>query len=62
MSAKGKCTNPGCEEQVTDEFVLQVSTTNIRWFCSIECIIASQEAHYDAIRRDMELLPEEDEV
>ena len=26
------------------EFVLQVSTAHLRWFCSVDCVVMGQEA------------------
>ncbi len=44
------CANVLCGKDVQGrEFVLQVSTKHVRWFCSVPCVVEGQKAHYDEI-------------
>ena len=45
------CGNPECQRELVgaSEFVLQVTTAHLRWFCRLECATRSQQLADDRI-------------
>jgi hypothetical protein len=38
------CANIACQQPVTGpEFVLQVSSAHLRWFCGVDCVVEGQQ-------------------
>ena len=49
------CANLLCEREVRGaEFVLQVSTGHVRWFCSVQCVVDGQQAYQNRIYASIE--------
>lgn len=48
------CANIRCGSRVAGhEFVLQVSTGHLRWFCGIDCAVEGQEAAREEAYREV---------
>jgi hypothetical protein len=45
------CANSLCRKPVdrSHEFVLQVSTVHVRWFCGVDCVIEGKQAWQEEI-------------
>lgn len=44
-----RCANARCGQQIGHEFVLQVSSAHLRWFCGVHCVTEGLEAHHQAV-------------
>jgi hypothetical protein len=46
-----RCANAECRRPLngSPEFVLQVTTKHVRWFCKDYCLIEGRQRHHDAI-------------
>lgn len=49
-----RCANSGCQRPLHGrvEFVLQISSGHLRWFCGVDCVVEGQQRYYDAIARE----------
>lgn len=47
------CANALCGKPLNGsiEFVLQVSTKHVRWFCNVDCVVQGRDEHLDKIAR-----------
>jgi hypothetical protein len=49
-----RCASLACQQPISGrEFVLQVSTCHLRWFCGIDCAVEGQELHYQQLAADL---------